>query len=67
MYTKAQPKKSNSKDREAMLKFGMPSGDTHYSKKGLPGLKNPNILDSDDERDFANIIDTTAARRNARH
>jgi hypothetical protein len=50
-----------------MLKFGMPSGDTHYSTKGMPGLKNPNILDSDDERDFANIIDTTAARRNARH
>lgn len=65
MYTKAQPKKkSKSKDRESMLKFGMPLGDPKYSKKGMPGLQNPNIVDSDE--DIKELVDITTQRKKAR-
>ena len=48
-----------------MMKFGMPMGDPKYSQKGLPGLKNPNVVDSDE--DIKNTLaGITTARKKAR-
>ena len=48
-----------------MMKFGMPMGDPKYSQKGLPGLKNPNVVDIDE--DIKNTLaGITTARKKAR-